>query len=134
MARQYAVPGNVATFLNDNGTRQEATPANFVNETTVTTLTVAPDVGSILITGFAPTVTTDTVVSPGVGSLILTGFAPTTTSGTVVSPDVGAVVLTGFAPTLDLSVEPDVGSVVMTGFAPTPLALTAGGPMFTIIV
>jgi hypothetical protein len=134
VARQYAVPGSLPTFLSDTGTRQEATPANFVNETTVTNSSAAPGVGSIVFTGFAPTVTSNAAVSPGAGSIVFTGFAPTITSDTVVSPGAGSVVLTGYAPTLDLTVEPDVGSIVLTGFAPTPLANTAGGPMFTIIV
>lgn len=40
-------------------------------------ITAAPGAGSIVITGFAPTVTLGALtVAPGVGSILITGFAP----------------------------------------------------------
>jgi hypothetical protein len=135
MARQYAVPGATAEFVNETGSRTEGLAAGaFGNETTVTTLSVAPGAGSIIFTGFAPTVVTDMVVAPGVGSIVFTGFAPTVVYGAVVSPDAGSIVFTGFAPTIDITVEPGAGSITFTGQAPTVSNLTAGGPMFSIIL
>lgn len=55
---------------------------------------VNPGVGSLTITGYAPTVSqsggSNTAVNPGVGSLAITGYAPTvaqTTLGTVTTAD-----------------------------------------------
>lgn len=135
MARQYAVSGGVfAAYLNDTGTRVERLSDSFINETTSTSVTVSPGVGSILFTGYAPTVVSNTAVAPGVGSVVFTGFAPSITSDTVVAPGVGAIVFTGAAPTLDITVAPGVGAMTLTGFAPSPVALAPGGPMFSVIV
>jgi hypothetical protein len=105
-----------------------------VTETRDTSLTAAPGAGSIVFTGFAPTTGTDAAVSPGAGSIVFTGFAPSTTGDGVVSPGVGAIVFTGAAPTVDTTVAPAAGAITLTGFAPTTLALSAGGPMFAMIV
>jgi hypothetical protein len=64
-------------------------------------------------------------VTPGTGSLVLTGFAPTVSAGASVTPSAGSLALTGFAPTVAAaaSVTPGVGTLTITGFAPT---VTAG--------
>jgi hypothetical protein len=88
-------------------------------------LTISPGVGSIILTGFAPTVTMDVTISPGVGAVTITGFSPTVTNNAsgalTVNPGVGAVTITGFAPSvlIGMTVSPGLGGVTITGFAPT---------------
>lgn len=92
--------------------------------------TVSVPLGTLTLTGFAPTVTTtanQTVAVP-VGALTLTGFAPTVTASdhkTVAVP-AGSLTLTGFAPTVsvapvssDVTVNVPLGTLTLTGFAPT---------------
>jgi hypothetical protein len=67
------------------------------------TESITPGVGSLIFTGFAPTVTES--ITPGVGSLIFTGFAPTVTES---NPDTinvftGSLIFTGFVPTVTTS-------------------------------
>ena len=74
-----------------------------------------PDVGSIVFTGFAPSV--DETVAPGPGSIVFTGQAPS--ADEAVLPGVGSIVFNGLAPSADESLLPGVGSVVFNGQAPT---------------
>lgn len=96
--------------------------------------TVTPGVGSLTVTGFAPTVsvTANQTVTPGVGVLTVTGLAPTIVIGTRVYPDVGALTLTGLAPTVSVSnhqiVTPGVGVLTVAGFAPAVLTGTTVSP------
>ena len=68
---------------------------------------------------------TDVTVTPGIDTLVLTGFAPTVTatSNATVSPAIDTLVLTGQAPTVSVTsnptVTPGVGSLVITGYAPS---------------
>jgi hypothetical protein len=67
--------------------------------------------GLLLAAGSGTSVT----VTPGVGSLILTGFAPTVTAGSsavsvTVTPGTGALVITGYAPTVSTSDTPEIRS------------------------
>jgi hypothetical protein len=64
--------------------------------------------GLLLAAGSGTSVT----VTPGVGSLILTGFAPTVTAGSepvsvTVTPGTGALVITGYAPTVSTTAIPE---------------------------
>ncbi len=87
---------------------------------------VVPSVGSIAITGYAPTVarTANQATAPGVGSLTITGYAPTVSQNvnTDVAPNVGAIALTGYAPTVAQTVNqtvlPGAGSIAISGYAP----------------
>ena len=91
-----------------------------------TSVTVTPGVGSLVLTGFAPTVsaTQSQTVTPGVGSLTLTGFAPDVSAGTnaTASPGAGSLTLTGLAPTVsatsNVTVTPGFQALTLTGFAP----------------
>jgi hypothetical protein len=91
---------------------------------------LTPGVGTLAITGFAPTVaqTANQALTPSAGTLTLTGFAPTVAQPQAVTPDVGALTLTGFTPALDQtanqSLTPTQGALTFTGFAPS-LAQTA---------
>lgn len=94
---------------------------------TATGTTVTPGVGTLALSGFAPTVarTANQAVAPGVGSLTLTGFAPTVSQsvGLNLTPGVAALALTGYAPsvarTANQSLTPGAGSLTLTGYAPT---------------
>lgn len=94
--------------------------------------TVSPGVGSVLVTGYAPTVvqTTNQIVAPDTGSLVITGHAPTVvrTSGQTIAPGAGALTLTGNAPTVIRTahhiVAPGAGALTLTGHAPAVLQTT----------
>lgn len=60
----------------------------------------APNAGTILFTGVAPTVTAGTTVAPGVGSVVLTGISPAVTFGNTLAPSVGSAVFAGASPTV----------------------------------
>lgn len=73
----------------------------------------------------------DHLATPGVGSLTLTGLAPTVTASNhkLATPGVGSLSLTGLAPTVSVasagssySGTPGVGSLTLTGLAPSALA------------
>lgn len=93
---------------------------------------LAPGVGSVAITGFAPALaqTANQALAPTQGTLTFTGFAPTVSQGAAqsVAPDFGSLALTGLAPTLaqtaNQSLTPAQGALTFTGFAPS-LAQTA---------
>jgi hypothetical protein len=64
--------------------------------------------GLLLAAGSGTSVT----VTPGLGSLVLTGFAPTVTAGSepvsvTVTPGTGALVITGYAPAVSTTAIPD---------------------------
>jgi hypothetical protein len=88
---------------------------------------VNPDVGTISISGYAPTVTrtAHTSISPAVGSISLVGYAPEVQqlAGSIISPGAGTINITGYAPaitkTANLEIVPGVGGLVLTGYAPT---------------
>ena len=104
-------------------------------------VSVAPGRGAVVITGFAPSVSTgsDVAASPGIGHAVLTGHAPAVTTGNDVSaaPGAGAVSVAGHAPTVtatssstDVSVAPGAGRVVIAGHAPgvtEPVEAPRGG-------
>jgi hypothetical protein len=87
---------------------------------------LTPGVGTLAITGFAPTVaqTANQALTPSAGTLTLTGFAPTVAQGAAqaVTPDAGLLAFTGYAPTLTQSANqaltPSTGTLTFTGFAP----------------
>jgi hypothetical protein len=82
---------------------------------------IATGVGALTLTGFAPAAVVGTVVAPNVGALTLTGFAPAAVVGTVVAPNVGALTLTGLAPSVVVGtvITPGVGALTLTGHAPS---------------
>lgn len=87
---------------------------------------VDPAVGTIALTGYAPTVaqSTNQSVTPGAGSLVITGYAPTVAQPQAVNPDAGSLVITGYAPTVtqasaSQNILPGVGSLTITGYAPS---------------
>jgi len=94
---------------------------------------LTPGVGTLAITGFAPTVaqTVNQALTPSAGALTLTGFAPTLAQPQAVTPSVGALAVTGYAPTLAQSANqtltPNAGALTLTGFAPTVTVAAAGG-------
>ncbi len=98
---------------------------------------VAPGVGVLTVTGFAPTVSTPRVVKPGVGSLTLAGFAVTVATPRNVKPGVGALTLAGFAATVATPrvVKPGLGALTLTGIAPaiaTPRVVKPGVGVLTL--
>lgn len=66
--------------------------------------TVAPGVGQVDVTGFAPTVTATSGanVLAGVGEATVTGFAPTVALPVVIVAGLGQATVTGFAPLIDI--------------------------------
>ena len=114
------------TTTTDNNPWVELTDTlTFVADTVVT-----PPVTALVITAFAPTVTTtnNQLVTPPVTAVVITAFAPTVTAtaNQLVTAPTTALVLTAFAPTIQtpVLVTPDLLALVITGFAPT---VTAGG-------
>lgn len=91
-----------------------------------TSVSVTPTTGSLILTGYAPTVATPRLVTPTTGTLVLQGYAPTVATPVAVTPTTGPLVLTGYAPTVatPVVVTPMTGSLVLTGYAPT---VTTGG-------
>lgn len=87
--------------------------------------------GSLLFTGFAPSVPTSNP-TPASGQIIFTGFAPP--SDSAATPAEGVMTLTGFAPTSVLSSLPDAGQISITGFAPTSSVRPLSSPLFSIIL
>lgn len=129
-----------STKLKDTGTAitgvtvdlfNVALPQNGTNDigatevaASVSNTTITPSVGSLALTGNAPTVTRSgsITVTPSAGSLALTGVAPTVLRGsnTTITPTAGALSLTGQAPTLTYTLEsPPAGTLTLTGAAPT---------------
>jgi hypothetical protein len=85
------------------------------------TATVAlPITGSLVVTGYAPTITFSAVTGPQTGHLTVTGHAPALSRRLTVSPGTGSVVVTGHAPVLGASVRPapSTGHVAVAGHAP----------------
>ena len=86
---------------------------------------IAPNVGNIVITGYAPSISQPLAVNPAVGSISITGYAPTVTQNVdfPVNPGVGTIAITGYAPTVsqtaNQSILPAVGNVAITGYSPT---------------
>lgn len=88
---------------------------------------IATNVGALTLTGQAPSVVVGTVLTPAVGSLTITGLAPSVVIGTVVTPGVGALTLTGVAPSLGSGIAAGVGSLTLSGFAPVLNTSIAAG-------
>lgn len=148
----YAGPPNITQETDGNTYWTQATGHSFVTSTAAVThswtvsgsgvlncifaikeaaaggTTVNPGVGSVAITGYAPTISQPHGVAPGVGSLAITGYAPTVAQPQAVVPGVGSIAFTGYAPavtqTANQSLSPAVGAIALTGYAPT-LAQTA---------
>lgn len=90
-----------------------------------------PGVGALTLTGFAPTIAQPQTAAPGVGSLTLTGYAPSIVQGQNVNPSAGTITITGYAPDIaqPQSAAPGVGTIAITGYAPSiaqPLAVAPG--------
>lgn len=89
---------------------------------------VSPGVGSLIVTGHAPTIvqTANQAVAPGVGSLLIAGHVPTIaqSNNQVIAPGTASLTITGYAPTISQvagsqTIQPGVGAIVITGYAPT---------------
>lgn len=97
------------------------------SETTVTNTNVSPAAASVVVTGYAPTITrtANQSVSPAPAAVTATGYAPTIarTANQSVSPAAANVTVTGYAPTISRTanqiVTPGAASVTATGYAPT---------------
>lgn len=110
-----------------------------------TDTSVAPGLGVLAISGYAPTLSYDSNVAPGKGVLAISGYAPTLSIPSAVAPGKGSLEITGFAPTLAgaSSVSPGKGTLEISGYAPTfsfsssvtpgkgALAITGYAPSFT---
>ena len=111
-----------APFRGESPRRKAVAPSAFA--ATQSPVALTPDVGTLAITGFAPTVaqTANQDLTPSAGTLTLTGFAPTVAQPQAVTPDVGLLAFTGYAPTLTQSANqaltPSTGTLTFTGFAP----------------
>ena len=110
-----------------------------------TNATASPGIDTLVLTGFAPTVsaTQSQTASPGIDTLVLTGFAPTVSVGTSVtaSPGIDTLVLTGQAPTVsatsNATASPGSGAVVITGYPPSvtvPTSVTASPGVGALVI
>lgn len=92
---------------------------------------INPGVGSITITGYAPTIAqgANQSILPAVGSLTIMGYAPTLaqTANQSVLPSAGSLAITGYAPSVSQphSVAPAAGIIAITGYAPTVTQATS---------
>lgn len=78
---------------------------------------ITPSQGSVSLTGSAPSV--QVTVGSGLGSLPLSGVAPTVSQSLTIAVGLGGETLTGVAPLDILSVGVPAGSLAGTGQAPT---------------
>lgn len=116
---------NQATFTNTHGSACNHIAYIFVvAEPGATNTNIQPSVGSLALTGYAPTVTrtASASITPSVGALALTGIASTLTL-TLPAPDSGSIAFTGYAPTVTVTNtqtrQPSAGAMSFTGYAPT---------------
>lgn len=91
-----------------------------LSKTSSTNVTVTPDIDTLALTGFAPTVTASSSVSSAIDELVLTGQTPTVSASSTVTPAIDELALTGQAPTVSASsnVTPAIDELTLTGFAP----------------
>jgi len=84
-----------------------------------------PAAGSLVLTGYAPTVASPIYQTPGVGALAFTGYAPSVSisQSRTIAPGVASLSLTGYAPSVGVSqlhaIAPGAGSLSISGHAPT---------------
>lgn len=97
-------------------------------------VSIAPGVGALTITGYAPSIAQPHAVAAGVGSLTITGHAPTVEQVSGVQPGVGTLTLSGYAPTVAQSeaqaVFPGAGTLAFVGYAPTISQAAGPGNIF----
>lgn len=86
---------------------------------TVDTTTVSPTVGTVLLVGQQPAVSTPVLVAPSVGTILLVGQIPTVSTPVSVAPSVGTVLLVGKQPTVASQ-----GWTVVVGTASAPTLAT----------
>lgn len=98
-------------------------------EATSASVTATPGTASLVLTGFAPTVSSPRLVTPATDALVLATFAPTVLAPRVVTPAAQILSLTGFAPAVATPrvVTPATLAVTVTGFAPTVTATANTG-------
>jgi hypothetical protein len=82
-------------------------------------VSVVPGTSSLVLSGFAPTVSTPVVVTPAHSSLALTGSAPTVSTPQLLAPAKATILLSGFAPTL--TVSPASTKPIRVGGAASPI-------------
>lgn len=80
-----------------------------------TALNIAGDVGSIVLTGFAPSIGFG--ITGAQGSVVLAGFAPSIGFG--LTGNTGSIVLAGFVPNIGFGLTGNTGSITLSGFAPS---------------
>lgn len=88
-----------------------------VGRITIASSDPAPSVGSIALTGFAPTLIQGTNLSPVVGALALSGVAPSVVQGSRIETGVGALSMAGIAPlvTQQTIITPNAGALSIEG-------------------
>jgi hypothetical protein len=131
-AHAREVSGNYLEYSFAPQTRYIPVSAGAVGGTSVT-----PGVGSLAISGHAPTISytsgSSLEVIPGVGSISLSGYAPTLarTSNVSLVPGVGSITISGYAPdilsTSGVTIIPAAGSITITGNAPVILRTSNQG-------
>lgn len=101
-----------------------------VDQTAGTTLPIPS--GSLVIEGQYVAVS---FLQPAAGSLVFTGFAPTVLTGLGIAIPAGALVLSGQAPVVALSVALQAGSLVFAGQAPSITgAVTISPPAGSLVL
>jgi len=98
----------------------------FSARVTTASVDLLTGLGTVIVTGYAPAVSTGTAASvePGVGSVTITGYLATFATGTgnVAQPGLGTVTITGHAPVFSTqppAMLPGLGTVTITGLMPT---------------
>ena len=89
-----------------------------------------PSVGSVVSTGYAPSVSLSAAsnITPDAGAVTSTGYAPALSDGLLASPAAGAATLSYLAPSVtdQISALPGKGDVAVSGYAPAVSSAAAG--------
>lgn len=81
---------------------------------------ITAGVGTLAVLGYDPT--QDRGITSSTGQIVVSGFAPTLTSPDSITPETGVLAVAGYAPSLaysDITITPDAGQIVVTGWIPT---------------
>ncbi len=94
------------------------------NDPGTTDLDIPIPLGTVTVTGYAPTASAPETIAIPLGSATITGYAPTVLAPETIPVRLAGVTVTGYEPTVIApeTLEVPAGSVLVTGYEPTVLA------------
>ncbi len=109
-----------------SGTSDDRAAVHLAVKETSTGVTVTPTTRALVLSTFAPTVSTPRLVTPATRALVLATFAPAVVVGKTVTPTTRALVLSTFAPTVVVAIrQPTVATYQVFVRTGSTLALLA---------